>query len=129
MDDVSRRSVRRTFLVLSCVLCLWAYRFYPSYPAYVLFGLALSILFISIISPARLMPVFKVMRRCGRMIGEINTRLLLGLVYLFFFPLFRVFIALAGKDFMKRKIGGCESYWEDCRLAGLDDISRYERLF
>ena len=129
MHDATGRSVRRTFFIFSSLLTLWAWKFYPSplSPAFAIPALALFLL--AVFRPMTLLPLFRMMQRYGRLVSGFNTRLLLGLVFFLFFPLIRFILGLSGRDFMQRKLGGQESYWEDYRLSGLEDRRRYERQF
>lgn len=48
----------------------------------------------------------------ARALGFVNTRILLTLVYVFFFGPGRLIQLLAGKDFLDRKLDGRPSNWK-----------------
>jgi hypothetical protein len=129
MDNARQRSIRTTFLVFSFALSVASYKFYPSFGSYAFVTLALLLFFTSIFRPSLLGPLFTVWLKIGRTIGKFNTIVLLGMIFFLVFLPSRLITRLVGRDFMKRKFSDDESYWEDYRLAGLDDKSRYERQF
>jgi hypothetical protein len=129
MDNVNQRSIRITFLVFSFVLSILSYKLYPSFMSYALMTVAFILLFTSVFRPSALGPLFKIWLKISRAIGKFNTMVLLGVIFFLVFLPSRLILRLARRDFMKRKAGNEESYWEAYTIAGLGDKSRYERQF
>lgn len=76
-------------------------------------------------APASLSPVFRVWMKFGGVLGWINTRLLLGLVfYLMFFPL-GVIMRLFGWDAMHRKLNAnAQSYRVPSKVAARNNMEK-----
>ena len=74
-------------------------RSYPMWPWYVLLVMTL----VGMVAPVALRPVYKVWMRFGLVMGWLNTRLILGLVFYSMFTPVAVILKLLGKDSMRRK--------------------------
>lgn len=75
-------------------------RSYPLWPWYVLVIMAS----VGVIMPMALSPVYKVWMRFGLVMGWINTRLILGLIFYILFTPIAVLLKVLGKDPMHRKL-------------------------
>ena len=85
----------------------------------VLFGAAL---------PRALGPVHQVWMAFAHILGWINTRIILGVVFYTVFLFGRVFLLLRRNDPMNRKPDSSrKTYWED--LPEPEDVSSYEHTF
>ena len=72
---------------------------YPLWP----WPVAGVFLFAAIVAPQILAPVYDVWMRVGHVLGWINSRILLGLMFFTLFIFVAVFMKLLGKDPMARK--------------------------
>ncbi len=129
MNASEQRSIRITFILISCALSIGAYKFYPSIKSYVGITVAIILFLTSLFHPPILRPLFKIWLRIGRIAGKFNTRIVLGLIFFLVFSPSGLIMRLLGRDFMKRRFSEEKSYWEDYKLSGLDDKGRYERQF
>ena len=73
---------------------------YPMWPWYMLAILAA----IAVVVPMALKPVYKIWMRFGLIMGWINTRIILGIVFYVLFTPIALFLKLIGKDPMQRKL-------------------------
>lgn len=80
---------------------------YPTWPWVVGGGLALF----AMVAPLLLKPIYHMWMRIGAVLGWINTRIILGLIFYLIFTPFRVAFLILGKDPMSRKLdASAESY-------------------
>lgn len=79
--------------------CLFS-KTYPLWPWYVLAVLASTAMTI----PMALRPIYKVWMLFGQMMGWVNTRIILGVVFYVLFTPISILLKLFGKDPMQRKI-------------------------
>ena len=73
---------------------------WPLWPWY----LAGALWVLAIIIPVALNPIYHVWMRFGLILGWINTRIILGLVFYVFFTPFALILKVLGKDPMSRKL-------------------------
>ena len=108
MMEINKKSLREFGIVTGAIvvglfglLLPWlldiAYPLWPWYVLAVLGGVA-------VIMPMALGPVYKVWMRFGLVMGWINTRIILGVVFYFLFAPVAVLLKLLGKDPMHRKL-------------------------
>ena len=94
---------------------------YPLWP-WVLAG---TLAALALIVPMALQPVYIVWMKFGGVMGWINTRLILGILfYLIFFPV-GIIMRIAGKDPMHRKLEkGMNSYRVTSKAEPKDNVER-----
>lgn len=105
------------------------YRHHPR-AATVLGVTALAFALFALVAPKLLEPLEAAWMAFAQVLGAINTRIIMGLLYfLFIVPLGLIF-RLVGRDEMKRRwlVGGHSSNWEDYR-ARQQDARHYENMF
>jgi hypothetical protein len=89
---------------------------------------ALFILF-ALVAPKLLEPLEVVWMAFARALGAINTRIIMGLLYLIFIVPLSLIFKLVGRDEMKRRrVAGSTSNWEDYRPRQ-HDTRHYENMF
>ena len=104
------------------------YRHHPR-ASLVLFIIALAFLAFALVAPKLLEPVEAAWMAFARVLGAINTRIIMGLLYLIFILPLGLIFRLFGRDQMKRRrIAGQISNWEDYR-ARQRDARHYENMF
>ena len=115
--------------IAACVFTLLAlYRHHPR-AALVLFIIALAFLLLALVAPKLLEPVEAAWMACARVLGAINTRIIMGFLYLIFIVPLGLIFRVFGRDEMKRRrIAGSTSNWEDYR-ARQRDVRHYENMF
>jgi uncharacterized membrane protein (DUF485 family) len=115
--------------VAACLFALLALYRHHTRAAAILGIVAAAFLLFALIAPKLLEPVEAAWMAFARVLGAINTRIIMGLLYfLFIFPLGLIF-KLFGRDEMKRRWraqGG--SNWEDYR-ARQRDTRHFENMF
>jgi hypothetical protein len=80
-------------------------------------------------SPTGLLPVYKKWMRFAQVIGDFNTKLILGITYFLVFTSIRMLSSIFRKDPLRRKFESeKDSYWLDCERRDLDPKS-YEKQF
>ncbi len=81
--------------------------------------------FFALVSPIALKPVSRAWLTIGHGLGWFNTRLLLGIMYYTVFLVVALFMRIAGKDPMSRKIDKTlESYRVSSRVRAKDHVER-----
>jgi hypothetical protein len=96
----------------------------------VLGGLAGFFLFLALVAPKLLEPVERVWMAFARVLGAINTRIIMGLFYFLFFVPLSLFFKLIGRDEMRRRrwSSGAETNWDDYRPRQRN-ARHYENMF
>ena len=65
----------------------------------------------------------------GAAMGRFNSKIILGFMFLTIFSIFRIFLIIFRKDFLKRNFDASrESYWENRETQEID-IERYEKQY
>ena len=108
MMEINKKSLREFGIVTGAIVAVlfglllpWLLsKAYPLWPWYVLAVLA----GVAVILPMALKPVYKVWMRFGLVMGWINTRIILGIVFYFMFTPIALILKLLGKDPMHRKL-------------------------
>ena len=99
--------------------------------AVIIFG-SVAFLFaaFALVAPKVLAPVERVWMAMARVLGAINTRIIMGLFYLFFFVPLSLFFKLIGRDEMRRRrwAAGANTNWEDYRPRQRN-ARHYENMF
>ena len=79
----------------------------------------------ALIAPATLKPVYKGWMKVGHVLGWINTRIILGLMFYTVFFAAGIILKILGKDPMSRKIDkSAESYRVASRVHTKDHVER-----
>lgn len=104
------------------------YRHHPRAAAVLGIVAALFILF-ALVAPKLLEPVEAAWMGFARVLGAINTRIIMGLLYFIFIVPLSLIFKLTGRDEMKRRrVAGSTSNWEDYR-SRQHDARHYENMF
>ncbi|MGI8654592.1 MAG: SxtJ family membrane protein [Pyrinomonadaceae bacterium] len=130
---VTDRQARKTALVVACVLlALAAWNLYRGRTAYVMVLGGLGSLLLVVASP--LLPA-AVARRfhvlwmgAAALLGAINSRILLSLMFYLVFTPYGFISRLAGRDPLNRRTANGESYWTP-RKKTRQTKQGFERLF
>ena len=128
----STRELRRFGLLVGSVLvglALVAFARHRAGPRMsVAAGLGLSLLFAGVLAPRALSPVHAVWMRFGSVVGWVNTRVLLGLLFFGVLTPLACFARLCGYDPLKRRPRpGVASYW--ITRTESEGTERYKRQF
>ncbi len=133
---INKNPSKRDYRVFSLVLMIFTIGFGSlafckgnMIATYILGGLAAYGLFSLAIVPASIRPVYIAFSYIGLVLGWINTRILLGIIFYLLFTPISLFFKLTGRDALMRKISSAEStYWiEKTALEGGKE--RYHKQF
>jgi len=80
-------------------------------------------------TPLFLRPVFQVWSKIAYFIGQVNTQVILTLLYYLVFTPYGLVMRLFGRDPLQRKLTSAGTYWESLEFEGLKDRTRYEKQF
>ncbi len=95
----------------------------------VLGSLAVLFLLFALVAPRLLEPIERVWMAFARLLGAINTRIIMGLFYVFIFVPLSLFFKLIGRDEMRRRwTSGAQSNWDDYRPRQRN-ARHYENMF
>lgn len=96
----------------------------------VLGSIAALFLLFALVAPRLLEPVEKVWMAFARVLGAINTRIIMGLFYLLFFVPLALLFKVVGRDEMRRRRWsvGAKTNWDDYRPRQRD-TRHYENMF
>ncbi len=95
----------------------------------VLGSLAAFFLLFALVAPRVLEPIEKVWMAFARILGAINTRIIMGLFYMLFFVPIALLFKVIGRDEMRRRwTAGSETNWEEYRPRQRD-TRHYENMF
>lgn len=99
-------------------------------PVYIFGALALFFLFFALLAPKLLEPVERVWMALARVLGAINTRIIMGIFYVLIFIPLSLFFKLMGRDEMRRRrwSSGAETNWDDYRPRQRNP-RHYENMF
>lgn len=82
------------------------------YPTVILYGLDLFLTVLIIVDPVLLKPIYKILMFISHIIGWINTRLLLGIIYYLVFTPIGIVLRIFQKDPLNRRFDRQnKSYW------------------
>ena len=94
-----------------------------------LFSAGFVALCVSLSFPIALKPIYKIMMFVAQLIGWVNTRLLLGIIFYTVFSPIGLFLRLIRKDLLDRKLDkNISTYWIK-RDKQVVDVSQYEKQF
>ncbi len=97
---------------------------------YTLGGLAAFFLLFALVAPRLLEPIERVWMAFARVLGAINTRIIMGLFYFLFFVPLSLFFKAIGRDEMRRRrwSSGATTNWDDYRPRQRN-ARHYENMF
>ena len=118
---INRNPSKRDLRIFSLVLAIFAggfatLAFYndKSIVAYVLYALSAGGLLAAALLPAIIKPAYIVFSYIGLVLGWINTRLLLGIIFYLVFTPISLFFRLTGRDILERRFDkNAATYWKD----------------
>ncbi len=114
--------------MLSLFTLVFAYKEIPKVAGPLAFIAACFILF-ALLAPEKLGKVHAGWMKFGGFMGAVNSKIILGVMFLVFFSMFRFFLILFRKDFLKRDLDASrESYWENRETQEID-VERYEKQY
>ena len=130
-EPLSRQELRKFGLILGAGVALFFGIVFPllrdkgidptSWPWY----LALALAAVAMALPALLRPVHAVWMRIGAVLGFVNTRIILGVIYLTVFTPIAMIFKLLGKDPMRRTFDPkAASYRTDSRQPKPENLNR-----
>jgi Saxitoxin biosynthesis operon protein SxtJ len=129
--DATRAQARKTALVVATVLALFAaWQFYRGREtaAGLLGGLALALLLVGLFAPAAAGRFHAFWMRAAAVLGHVNSRVLLTLMYYLVFTPYGLVSRLFGRDPLRRRGRAQESYWVE-RKQTRQSKEQFERLF
>ena len=93
--------------------------------------IGLGFILIALTVPKKLQDVHARWMKFADFIGQFNTKIIIGFVYLVFFSLMRLFFLIIQKDPMNRKfIPSASSYWQKHETQEKEDATRrYEKQY
>lgn len=119
--DVTFNKNKKFGITISAVLCvLSVWHYFKNHHLYIYYiSAALVILLISYVFPEKLTLPRKIWEKIGQILGQINTYILLTIIFfLLLFPL-SLLMKLYNKDFIGRKLHPeMNSYWEKKSFSG-----------
>ncbi|HLL73738.1 MAG TPA: SxtJ family membrane protein [Pyrinomonadaceae bacterium] len=128
---VTDAQARKTAAVVAAVLlAIAAWNLYRGRPTVVavLGGAALLLLLAGFFVPAAARRFHVFWMKFAVVLGHINSRVLLGLMYYGVFTIYGVVSRLVGRDPLRRRGAGAESYWVE-RKTTRQAREQFERLF
>ena len=130
-SEVTNAQARKSvFVVAIALLLLAAWNFYRGRmtTAEVLGGIGVLLILMALIAPAAARSFHILWMKLAAVLGYVNSRILLSLVfYLLFFP-YNMLARLIGRDPLNRRKPGSDSYWIP-RKATRQSKEQFERLF
>lgn len=114
--------------MLSLFALVFAYKEILKVAGVLAFIASCFILF-ALLAPRKLEKVHAGWMKFGAVVGNFNSKVILGFMFLVFFSTVRFFLIIFRKDFLKRDLDASrESYWEN-RETGEIDVERYEKQY
>lgn len=126
------KPLRSFGLLMGGMLCLFTLFFtYKEWlTAAGVFGfLSSCFILFALLAPGKLNKIHIGWMKFGAVIGAFNAKIILSLFFLTVFTVFRMFLVLLRKDFLKRKFEPAkDSYWEN-REAQEISLERYKNQY
>lgn len=92
-------------------------------------GIAGAFYFLALVYPVLLTGIYVRWMKFAEIIGRFNAKVILSLMYVTVFTLFRALLFLLRKDLLQNKFNSSlDSYWTDHEPMG-NDPKRYEKQF
>jgi hypothetical protein len=130
-SGVTDAQARKSALVVAGVLLLIAaWNFYRGRTTIVvIFGpISAALIIAGLLIPAAARAFHKAWMRLAVLLGHVNSRVLLTLMYYLVFTPYGLVSRLAGRDPLRRRDAGGESYWVE-RKRTRQEREQFERLF
>ncbi len=124
-----KRDIRVVFLVFSLFFSVIAWKNYPSNFSFAFVGLVVLQVLTLTFKPVLLRPAFQVWLKVAHFIGQVNTQVILTLLYYLVFTPYGLVMHLFGRDPMQRKLTSAGTYWEVLEFEGLKNKTRYQKQF
>jgi len=127
---VTRQARRSTLLVGGVAAAIAAWNLWQGRetPAWLLGSAAAALLLTGAVWPAGSRVFFSGWMRLAALLGYVNSRILLGLVYFLVITPYGLVMRLFGRDVLQRRGAAPDSYWVP-RKHTRQPRERYERLF
>ena len=109
------------FAVLFGLLFPWAFDKTTPYWPWIVAGILVAW---ALLHPQSLNPVYKIWMKIGHVLGWINTRIILSILFYIVFMPFGLIIRLFGVDLLKRKIEDSSSYRVESTQQDKEHIER-----
>ena len=113
--EISARELRKFGLALTILLLIIGYfRFIKTGAETLpwLWGIAVFVLIFTILKPVILKPIFRIALLIGHVLGWINTRLILGIIFYLIFTPVSLVMRLTGYDPLNRSFKkDTDTYW------------------
>jgi hypothetical protein len=78
----------------------------------IIYIVSFAVICIGFVIPQLLKPLYKVWMGFGNILGNINTKIIMSIIYFCIITPMAFFLRILGKDYLERKIDKkCESYW------------------
>ena len=128
---VSPAQARKSALTVACVLALIAaWNFYRGRTTvvYVVGSIALLLAFVGLFVAPLARAFHLLWMRLAALLGYVNSRILLSVVYYGVFTPYNLIARLVGRDVLRRRRPPAESYWIE-RKTTRQAKEQFERLF
>ncbi len=106
MNSSSDTKTLRSFGLLVggifCVIALWPTVFRGEPPRWWAFAIGTALIGIGLVLPVALAPVYRVWMKVGHVLGWINTRIILGVIFYGLITPMGLVMRMLGKDSMRR---------------------------
>ncbi len=130
--NTDKKEIKKFGFILTFFLLMVAmFSFFKRHEvrAYLIFGLAGTVLLLNLINTKIMMPVYIAAMKSAAVLGFINTRIILFFIFYFIFTPIAFVLRLFGKDFLEREKNKDKiSYWSK-REYKKNIIEASERLF
>ena len=130
-SQVDAGQARRSALVVACVLALlagWNAHRERETVALVLGSASALLVVVGFLSPVASRAFYRVWMRLARLLGWVNSRILLSLIFYGVITPMGIVQRLIGRDALRRRGPGRESYWVPRKSEG-QSREQFERLF
>ncbi len=126
------KEIKKFGFGLTALLCLiggWQYYKGNVDVSIRFFGPASLVIILAFFAPILLKPIFIVVTKVGNVIGWVNTRIILGIIFYLIFTPIGLFSKLIGKDLLEERIDKeTTSYWVK-KEEGLFAKEQFEKQF
>ncbi len=97
----------------------WKFSFIP-------WGISFALILWALLAPATLIILYKPWIKLGNLLGFINTRIILGIVFFILFTPIAIALKIMKKDAMKRTVNKKEnaSYWEKSTIQNKKQMEK-----
>jgi len=131
LSEVTNAQARKSALVVACVLSLiaaWSFYRGRMTVVIVLGSLAGALVLMALLLPALARRFHVLWMKLAGVLGYVNSRILLSLVFYLIFVPYSLVMRVIGRDSLNRRKARRESYWIP-RETTRQTKERFERLF